>query len=278
MIYKIQYLKLGGILDQAINIIKDNFGLLFGIMAILLIPYQFILGLIQLSFANVPEIAPGIPTEEAVRIQQRALESRMELMPFFLLVTLVGGFVIVPLANAAVIQAVARRYLGQPVTAIEAIKHGFRRLLPLIGTSILMGLAVAGGFLLLIIPGILCLIWFSLSQHVVVIEEVGGLTALKRSKKLVSPHWATFAALGLVLGIISWLLTVSLEFVPQPHIKLAVSTCVSAITTMVWTAALVVFYFSCRCAEENFDLEYLAQSIGEAPPVADSQAFAQQAD
>jgi len=164
------------------------------------------------------------------------------------------------------------------VTAIEAIKHGFRRLLPLIGTSILMGLAVAGGFLLLIIPGILCMIWFSLSQHVVVIEELSGVAALKRSKKLVSPHWATFVALGLVLGVISWLLSASAEFVPQPYVKLVVATCVSAVTTMVWTAALVVFYFSCRCAEENFDLEYLAQSIGEAPPAAELQVSVPQVD
>jgi hypothetical protein len=36
-------------------------------------------------------------------------------------------------------------------TPVEAIRHGLRRLLPLIGTSILMYLAIFGGLILLII-------------------------------------------------------------------------------------------------------------------------------
>ena len=34
---------------------------------------------------------------------------------------------------------------------------------------------------------------------------------------------------------------------------------------MIWSAAFVVFYFSCRCNVENFDLHYLAESIGAQP-------------
>jgi len=40
---------------------------------------------------------------------------------------------------------------------------------------------------------------------------------------------------------------------------------------MFSTASFVVFYFSCRCHVENFDLHYLAQSIG-AEPVGEPQA------
>jgi hypothetical protein len=43
------------------------------------------------------------------------------------------------------------------------------------------------------------------------------------------------------------------------------STLLQALTTILWTAALVVFYFSCRCNVENFDLHYLAEAIGVEP-------------
>jgi hypothetical protein len=38
-----------------------------------------------------------------------------------------------------------------------------------------------------------------------------------------------------------------------------------ALVTILWSAAFVIFYFSARCAEENFDLHYLAQAIGGEP-------------
>ncbi len=42
--YKLQHMGLGGILDQAISICKDHFGLLFKIMLILHIPFAFLIG------------------------------------------------------------------------------------------------------------------------------------------------------------------------------------------------------------------------------------------
>jgi hypothetical protein len=187
------------------------------------------------------------------------------------LLELVSNVVLLPLANAAVIQAVARLYLGQPVTAVEAIGHGFRRLLPLIGTSILVWLAIIGGLILLIIPGILFALWFSLSTHVVVIEEIAGPEALGRSKKLVRPHLGTLLVLGVLVMVISLGLFAGTAFIPQPHLAVIGTALASGLATVIGTAALVVFYFSCRCAEENFDLHYLAESIHTAPSAGDGQ-------
>jgi hypothetical protein len=55
------------------------------------------------------------------------------------------------------------------------------------------------------------------------------------------------------------------------------STLLQAVTTIIWTAAGVVFYFSCRCAVENFDLHYLAEAIGEPEAMpGDGAAFGRQ--
>lgn len=260
MAYKIQHLGLGGILDQSISICKDHFGLLFKIMLIIYIPFVLAMGFVTAA------IVPQAPAGGAMGDMQRANEVQIEAMttmwPIFLSM-IVLSIVVMPVTNAAVIQAVARLYLGEQVTALEAVKHGFKRYFPLIWTSILMMLAIYIGMILCVIPGLICMVIFGLSQDVVVIEGISGFKALGRSKKLVSGDWMTFVALGLIMFVISAALNWSAQLIPEPNIGVVVGTLMQAITTILWTAAFVVFYFSARCGIENFDLHHLAQAIGE---------------
>ncbi len=53
----------------------------------------------------------------------------------------------------------------------------------------LMGIVSLAGFLLLIIPGILFSIWFSLALYVFVFEDLKGMKALYKSKDLVKGYW-----------------------------------------------------------------------------------------
>ncbi|MCA9028152.1 MAG: hypothetical protein KDA86_23280 [Planctomycetaceae bacterium] len=257
MAYRIQQLKLGGILDQAVAITKDHFGLLFSIMVLLFIPANLIAGYAQIALLP-PRPTFGSPPE----VIQAYNEAAFRAFPVTMGITLLLLFVVMPLTNAAVINAVARLYLGQQTTAVESIKYGLSRLMPLIWTSILMGLAIMGGLILLIIPGILLAFWFSLSTHVVVIEGISGGAALKRSKELVRPNMGTMIVLGLLLGGINFGVGLAVGIIPQPYLQLLVHQVVIGIMTIFGTAAFVVFYFSCRCGVENFDLQYLAESIG----------------
>ena len=265
MAYKIQHLGLGGILDQAIAITKDHFGLLFGIMLMLLIPYNLVTGLISVSLVPAPAFIPT--AEEMAEIQA----AQLRYMPLLILLGTINFVLVLPVTNAAVIWAVARLYLGQPVTAMAAVAQGFRRLLPLLGTTILMYLAIFGGMLLCIVPGILFAFWFGLSQHVVMIEDTAGVAALKRSMKLVRPNLGTFIVLGLLLFVIFAALGFAGAIVPQPHVRVVAQTLAQAVATIVGTAAGVVFYFSSRCAVENFDLHYLAESIGAEAPAGEDE-------
>jgi len=260
MAYKLQHMGLGGILDQAIAISKDHFWLLFKIMLIVLVPLSLLFNLTQLLAS--PEI-PANATEEDVR---RIMQQQTFFLPLFFLASLLQSFVVAPLANAAVIQAVARLYLGESVTAMEAIKHAFSRFWALMGTNFLMTMAIGIGFMLCIVPGIYFAVWFGLSLHVVVLEHLAGTTALKRSKKLIHPERGKFLALGIIVFVIAMALGGGANLVPQPHLRVILATLAQACTAILATAGMVVFYFSARCREENFDLHYLAQAIGEEGP------------
>ncbi len=256
MAYKIQHLGLGGILDQSIAIVRDHFGLLFKIMACLLIPFTLLQNFLVLAMS--PQL-PAAPTAEDYRVM---MEQQGTFMPLVIGLGILSGLFVIPLTNAAVIHAVARLYLGEAVSAGGALRHALSRFAPLVGTTILMWLAIWGGLILCIVPGILFALWFGLSQHVVIIEEISGQKALGRSKQLVRPNMGTLMVLGLVMGAITLGVAFSANFIPQVHVRAIAQTLLNAVTTMLWTASGVVFYFSCRCGVENFDLEYLAHSIG----------------
>jgi len=260
--YKIKHLSLGGVLDQAISVVKNHFGLLFQIMLMTLIPWNILSGVIQLSVLPTPP-AKGTPEE-----MTRYLQSVISYLPMIYGLAIVGLLIVLPIANAAVIYSVAEIYLGKTVTAVTALKKGLSLIGPLIGTSILMGLAIMLGFVLCLIPGVLFALWYGLSQHVVVLESISGMKALSRSKQLVRPYLGTFLVLGLIVTIITVMVTGGATLIPQPYVQLIVTILVSSILTIFSTAVFVIFYFSCRCGVDNFDLEHLAAAVGESvvPP------------
>jgi len=260
MQYQIKELGLGGILDQAIKLLKNHFGLLFGIIAVVYLPFALLQGFT--SLALIPEL-PANPSVEDYRVYQEAAnQAAIYTMPLGILF----GLVIVPITNAAVIDAVARCYLSKESTIGRSYSHARKILIPLIGTWILQMLAIMGGLILLIIPGIIFSFWFCLSSHAVVIGGESGRAALSRSKKLMKGSIGTVIALGLVLGVIQWGISGGAYLIPQKHVATAAQAILGSVAFVFSTVAFVVFYFSCRCKIENFDLTLLAENIGVEGP------------
>ncbi len=246
MKYEIRALSLGEILDHGIRLIRDKFALLMGIMVFTVIPAQIAIALFTKQFQPVPGQPPQMPSPGVVFTQ-------LGLIYGFLLVVL-------PLANAAVVYTTARTYLGQEASLGDSFGHAFRRLPALIWTSILMGLAIMGGLILFIIPGILFACWFMLAQQVAVLEPLNGGPALSRSKALMKGNIGRAMVLGFVIGIINVGLGIVSGILPTPFDAIATGV-MSGITTLVSTCTFVVFYFSCRCKLDNFDLEVLANEV-----------------
>lgn len=67
----------------------------------------------------------------------------------------------------------------------EISRHAWNRLLPLIGVVIMVGLVQLVGFLLLIIPGVVFMVWYAFAQTDVVLSERGGLAAMAESRQMV---------------------------------------------------------------------------------------------
>ncbi|MFH8107709.1 MAG: hypothetical protein QXJ25_01655 [Candidatus Aenigmatarchaeota archaeon] len=95
----------------------------------------------------------------------------------------------------------------------KAIKFVFGKYLILLLSTILFGLIVGAGLLILIIPGIFLLIKLLFYQYAIILENKGIITSLERSWEITNGNWLRIFALiififiiGLVLGFVCFLL------------------------------------------------------------------------
>jgi hypothetical protein len=253
--YQVKQLGIGGVLDQTIALLKNRFGLLLGITMVLLVPYQFVAGLV--TVAMMPTM-PNQPTAaDVAEFQRQYLASLPTIIP----VSLLFLVIVWPVTNAAITFAVANEYLGRPITIGGAIGRAFRIVLPYIGAGVLFNLAFVGGMILCFIPGIVAALWFGLWGQVVVIEGITGVGALKRSKFLMKGSISEMIVLGVIVLVINASIGVATNLVPEPHVRVLASAIVQGVLFAFTGTAYVVFYFSCRCKTENFDLTLLADSV-----------------
>lgn len=103
------------------------------------------------------------------------------------------------------------------LSATQAYKDGFPHFFKYLVLSLLIGLIVMVGLVLLVVPGIIFMVWFSLAAYVLLLENSSIIDSLKKSREYVRGRWwpvfgkilmmilfsilAGFA-LGLIAGIV----------------------------------------------------------------------------
>lgn len=99
------------------------------------------------------------------------------------------GFVGTTLVQGALVEVVDDEHRGHAPRGMKALyRSSGSRLGPLLAVSILMGIGVGIGLVLLIVPGILLAIRWAVATPVVMLEGLGARAAMRRSQELVAGH------------------------------------------------------------------------------------------
>jgi len=190
-----QNVSVGRVFERAFATIRHNplptlgLALLFGAIPGLLATY----GVEQMQTALV---ADGIPAG-----------SLGVVYGFALLLSVVAGLVITALTQAVLTRTTVAESEGRRASFGESLKAGFAVLLPLIILSILLAIGVAFGFMLLIVPGIILYVMWSVAVPALVEERPGIFGAFGRSRELTrGARWKVFGIL-LVLLVVYWLVS-----------------------------------------------------------------------
>jgi len=165
-------------------------------------------------------------------------------------------FILQSLAQAMVVYAAFQDLRGRKVSASESLSHGLSQLLSVIGLSILVGLAVGLGMILLLIPGLIALTAFSVALPACVVERDGPSSSMSRSRLLTSGHrWPIFWV-ALAMAVISYIVT----FLIMTALT-STNYVTTTVVTWVWTTLLLSFQ-SVYAAILYHDLRAVTEGVG----------------
>ena len=118
--------------------------------------------------------------------------------------------------------------------------------------AILLGIIIAVGLIALIIPGIILALMFSLTISAIMIENVGAIEGMSRSRALVSHRWLKTFAILLIIGIIVAIVSCIAGLIASPlgNYSWILSSIISALIAPILPITLTVHYHSMRTKEQ----------------------------
>jgi hypothetical protein len=247
---------IGEILTHALDIYRMHWKNLIALVAIIVVP----LTVLQALLAN--QLSDAAQVTQTVNGQ---VQINGSLGAFWLasLATALLSVLTFTILTGAITRAAALTFLGHDMDIAESYRFGLARFWSIVLVGLLYGLAVLGGLILFIIPGIFFAIRFALSVHTLVIEGQRGTSALSRSWNLVKGlGWHVFGALfvaAFLAGIVSAVLTAPFNS------SLALRTIgqsIASVITMPYTALVgVLLYLDVRVRKEGYDPSQLEADL-----------------
>ena len=167
--------------------------------------------------------------------------------------------------TATITYGVVMELQGKRAGIGACIAVGFKRLFPAIGVALLSVIAMAGGFILLIVPGVIvaCMLYVAMPVFKVV-ERPGVMGALKRSSELTKGHKGQIFGILFLLWLIGWAAGKIQGSVLEPHtladvkISLYISLGIQVILGSLGAVISAVAYYYLRNEKEGTSASELA--------------------
>ena len=161
-----------------------------------------------------------------------------------LLLSLVGGL----LVQGALITAVDDLAGHRPAAPTRQLYDRTReRLGTLLGASLLYGLGIVAGLILLIVPGLIAIARWSLIVPLIVIERRGWREAFARSNQLVTGRTGRVLVLVLIANVITGVVSLGIStlftFLPSFFATWIGSAVAGALTVPYQAMVLTVLYY-----------------------------------
>jgi hypothetical protein len=235
---------LGEILSEAFRIYRENAEQLIVIVAVVVVPLSFISAVVVRLF--------GDPTDRSFGVSIAAL-----------LIAAAIGVIIWAILQAAMLRGAAQATIGDPVDVEASYRWGLARFGSVLLVALLVGIVVGVGFLLLIIPGFIFLVFLSVSEPALIVENRRGTEAMSRSWNLVRGNFWHALAVILVAAIITGVIQGILSAIGGDNWFVAwIFTAIAQIITAPFTALVtVLLYLDLRARTEALTADRLRTEL-----------------
>lgn len=179
----------------------------------------------------------------------------------------ITGIITACILQGALVVATVQDMNGARPNISECLTTGLRVFLPLLGLSILLGLAIAAGFVLLIVPGLMMLCAWCVAVPALVADRTGVLGAFSRSADLTrGSRWRIFGLLvivfviAMIIGAVVGALSVAAAFgttglnaaqIARSPVQIVSSMLITTLSTMVSSTGVAVLYVELRRLREG---------------------------
>jgi hypothetical protein len=248
----------GELLTDAFELYRRHWQNLFLIVAVIVIPLSFLQVLVGDFW-----IRQGLTEEElrnGVEVTVNGAFVGGILASFVVAITSILMWTVL---TGAITRAAAGTFLGRDLDIGESYRYGFARFWSIVLVGLLSGLAIAVGFLLLIVPGFIVLTFLTCAIPALVIEDKRGREALRRSWNLVRgrgwPVFGTILVAFLINGIVNSLLTAPFG---DNWAARSIGASIASIITMPYMALVGVFiYLDVRVRKEQYSAAELERDL-----------------
>ena len=245
----------GVLLDRAFRLYTSNFSLMLGITAAAYVPFYLIMVII----------------ESRVGVNVQAPSGGLSTLLFQIVFMILWASIAFPIAGGAATYAISERYLGNEVTIGEALRLALSRFWTLSIAQITATIRVLFGFLLLIVPGILWMLSYTLIVPAVLIEGQNATPSLRRSRDLVKGHRGKVFCVMFIINLLQGILALGVSMVSGmifnsdsaggAVLNSAMNNLLSIFLTPLGIVATILLYYDMRIRKEGFDLEMLSRAI-----------------
>jgi hypothetical protein len=229
---------------------------------------QVLVNSLSILFRNFPQflLLSGLASSPflvvyASMFSAAAQSGTPQISPIFF-VALILGFILTALCQAVVLYGAFQVMRNQPFRIGESLSKGLARFLPVIGTSLCMGFAIAFGSLLLIVPGMILLAMFYVALPACVVERLGPFQSLSRSSELTKGHrWKVFGLailLMICVGVAGSIIQAILTAFQSVAVLIVGMFLWESLARAVEAIVAVVAYHDLRVAKEGVDIDHIA--------------------
>jgi hypothetical protein len=244
---------IGEILGTAFQLYRRHWRTLLAIAAVVVVP----LTLLQYLFGDLVR-TQGETTRNGV------VETATWSVGIAGLLAALAGILMYLVLTGAITRAVAAEVAGEDPSVEQSYRFGFHRLGSVLLVSVLVGLAIIGGLILFVIPGIYVGVRLCVSIEALVVEGRRGTEAMGRSWSLVGGHWwhafFTLLVAALLTGIVNAVITA--PFGATNWFVQGVAAAVATVVTLPYGVLVgVLLYLDLRARKERLSLEALRADL-----------------
>ncbi|MCK6508514.1 hypothetical protein L6R29_00925 [Myxococcota bacterium] len=235
----------GSIIGNTFRVLGQNIVAFSVISALVLLP-----GIAFVAFRMVSLFSLSDSTEKMAHI--------MVTLGIFSMLQL---FLQIP-AQSAMMYGVANQMSGRATNLGESLRRGVSSILPVIGTAIVVGLAIMGGFVLCVIPGIIAMVMLYVAIPVAVVENRGIGDNLRRSSQLTEGYrlsiFLAAIVIGFAVGVVQTIVQQGVIATGNEYAIMIVTVLASVLTMPIQATTSAVTYMLLRQNKDQINVSEIA--------------------